>query len=429
MNRIRTTTRLGLSASVYIPLLTSLFAAPLIARALGVSGRGLLALIIVIDEASSALFRWGLPEAAGFYIKQGRSYRSVRSSVRRFSVWSTPLAVAVAVAVATLPSIADAGRLEQLSVFILIAWSPLMNTTSMCIRNALMAHGDFRSLRNNSIFSSLPLALAVIVASAADSLSLLVVLGATLCANVVARLHLEHRARIAFAGDLDADDRVETRELLRFGTKVVPASLSELGNSRLDQLLLAPILGLSSLGVYAVAVVVGTLPVRFGYGLAVAGFKSMPSDPTTANGAILGRATRQSIPPLVLLSVCVAVAAPFLIPLAFGNEYQRAVWPCLLIIPGALAMSVNFSVWQTANALGRPGLSSISQVVSLVATIVLLVVLMPSFGIGGAAIATSIAYSLRLAVSVMLIRRLGAGRLFPRRSDVKESFTALWRTT
>lgn len=421
----RFSTPLAVAASSYLPLLFTLLTAPLTARALGPTGRGLLALVVVIDEAGSALFRWGLPEAVAYHLKQGADVQAIRRQVRRFAWFTAPASVALGLAVIAIPAIRNEGAVFCAVAFIVTAWSPFVNTTTACLRNLLMAAGDLRTLRNSSMVGALPFLVAVPLAFALDMLTVEFALCIYGASALMLRIYFGVRARTMLQRIAQHHEDVTLPGLLRYGSKAVPAALSDLGNSRLDQLILAPLLGLSQLGIYSVAVSVGMLPVAFGLGLAHAGYRNMPSSLDGALPSIAGRAVRLAAPPLVAITLVLGAVVPFVLPIIYGQQFKDSVIPCLLLLPGALAMSINYTVWQTANALGRPGISSMTQVLSLVATVVLLAVLLKPLGVPGAALATSLAYSLRLALSVYFLRRVGVRGLMPGRRDVGESLRML----
>lgn len=419
---------LAVATTSYVPLLFSLVTAPLTARALGVSGKGLVALVVVINDVGNAVFRWGLPEATAFYLKRGFGFKPIRRAVRRFGFLALPFAACLGVAVVA-PNVARSqGLVFCVVAFVMTAWSPIVNTTAGCLRNALMAAGDLASLRDAPVIGALPFILVIPIAHWLGVLTVNVVLGVYAGSALLQRIYFGAKARHRFTQD-ENDTAVSLAAMLRFGTKTVPAALSELGNSRLDQMILVPLVGLAPLGLYSVAVTVGMLPVAFGLGLATATFRLMPTTVESAGSHEPGTAIRLAVPPLLVISLMLGGSVPYVVPFVFGEAFQGAVVPCLLLLPGAFAMAINYSVWQTANALGRPEISSITQLISLAVTVILLVLLLPSYGIRGAAVATSVAYVVRLVTSLQLVRRLGVRNVVPHLDDLKGSVRMLFGRT
>jgi O-antigen/teichoic acid export membrane protein len=79
-------------------------------------------------------------------------------------------------------------------------------------------------------------------------------------------------------------------------------------------------------------------------------------------------------------------------------------------------------------ALGRPGLVTSLQVIGLLMTIPLMLVLIPRFGVEGAAGALLISTSVRLAfvlVSFQRVLKVECPRIVARRADVVTMFASL----
>jgi O-antigen/teichoic acid export membrane protein len=99
-----------------------------------------------------------------------------------------------------------------------------------------------------------------------------------------------------------------------------------------------------------------------------------------------------------------AVAGPPLLVLVFGAPFHASVGPFLWLLPGALGY-VALGIFSSALVgSSSPGLSSFGPLVSLVLGIVLDLLLIPSFGAEGAAIASSAALLAGGATALALYR-------------------------
>ncbi|HET6875918.1 MAG TPA: polysaccharide biosynthesis C-terminal domain-containing protein [Jatrophihabitans sp.] len=182
------------------------------------------------------------------------------------------------------------------------------------------------------------------------------------------------------------------RSVLGYGARGQLGNLLWLVNLRLDFLILGALAGPATLGVYAVA----------------SKFAELMRLPATAlNYVLYPRFTRQE--PLsawldarrLLKRACVftIAGAPVLaalsvvaLPLLFGSRFDSAVLPaCLLLVglsvEGAAAVGSAY-LWGS----GRPGANSVAMGVGVVLTVVFDLLLIPSHGAPGAAVASSIAY-------------------------------------
>jgi O-antigen/teichoic acid export membrane protein len=387
--------------------------APVLARALGPGGRGTVALLGVYDELSTNLFNAGVPSAVGFAAKERRaSVPALLGATRRFSLLLLPVSTLAGVAVALWP-LADLSTSARVVGFGLVALSPVANTFLIACRNILMARGDLVTLRTLALVQALVRAAAIVglaVVGWLDPVLAAVCLSASvLLANAVAWRRVAERP----------GPPAPLRPLLGFGLKSLPGTLSNLANNRLDQVLIAPMLGTRALGIYAVAVGVTFVPVQIGAGLAYASFQRVrPSD---APGPAGPAATLRRRAWLLITAACVitGVAAAGGLELVYGHDFSTAVAPALLLLPASLFLGLHLVATQVANALEAPEHGSIGQVVGVVVTVVGLVVALPEHGIAGAAVVSSVAAAVRYFVTIGLLRRRGVWGTVPGPRDVR----------
>jgi O-antigen/teichoic acid export membrane protein len=99
----------------------------------------------------------------------------------------------------------------------------------------------------------------------------------------------------------------------------------------------------------------------------------------------------------LLLTAAVALVlgavAPFAIPLVFGDDFDGAATPLLLLLPGAVAYApVAILVVYLSVRRGRPRLSLIVSLAAMALTLVSALLLIPRYGGAGAAAASTIGY-------------------------------------
>jgi O-antigen/teichoic acid export membrane protein len=89
----------------------------------------------------------------------------------------------------------------------------------------------------------------------------------------------------------------------------------------------------------------------------------------------------------------VAAAAPFVIPFVFGSAFEGAALPLALLMPGVVAYApVTVLVVYLSVRRGRPRLSLAVSICAGLTTLALGLVLIPTFGVEGAAVASSLGY-------------------------------------
>jgi len=122
---------------------------------------------------------------------------------------------------------------------------------------------------------------------------------------------------------------------------------------------------------------------------------------------LAGRITRYTTLLVLLMAIGLAVLADRVVPLYYGREFAVATTPLLLLLPGA----VGFAVARPLQAIcqGSGQLKTLILAVGVAATgnITLNTVLIPRYGMNGAAVATSVSYGSMFVLLVWASWRIG----------------------
>jgi O-antigen/teichoic acid export membrane protein len=230
------------------------------------------------------------------------------------------------------------------------------------------------------------------------------VLGLALAAAAALGLALG-RIRVGLAWS-----RAACAHLLRFGWRSNLSSLTSYVNQRSDQLLLSLFVGPRDLGLYVVAVALATAAGFFPQAVGTVTIATGANLDADAARKVIARSFRVTLAALAIGCSALFVACPWLIGLAYGPSYSSAATACRILLPGSVALGLNQVLYDGARALERPVLPSYSEGVSTVVTVVGLLLLLPRFGFLGAAVASTLAYSVSLMVMLGLSRsRLNLG--------------------
>jgi len=131
--------------------------------------------------------------------------------------------------------------------------------------------------------------------------------------------------------------------------------------------------------------------------------------------------TRSVFALTLFLAVLLGLFSYPLIIILFGSSYEGSVPALRLLLPGVVLLAVCKVL---ASDLGGRGLlvyNSLASLAGLLATILLDLVLIPRWGIYGAAVASSISYTLSTAVTLIVYTRVSRHStrdvLVPRRED------------
>jgi O-antigen/teichoic acid export membrane protein len=214
--------------------------------------------------------------------------------------------------------------------------------------------------------------------------------------------------------------------------QAVPAYISsgmQLANYRVDLFIVALVWGPIQVGLYAVAGLLAQLVWVLARGGAVALYPLFAVDDDPAVGTRrLAEASRLATVVGIVGSIMLAIAAPALIPVVYGDDFAEAVQPLWLLLPGVALFSP--AIVASAFFLGRgtPGKNVITSGIGLIVTVTLDLVLVPRYGMAGAAIASTASYATTAVATLILLQRATGLRLtdllVPRRQDLDQLLVA-----
>ncbi len=112
----------------------------------------------------------------------------------------------------------------------------------------------------------------------------------------------------------------------------------------------------------------------------------------------------------------------WLIHLLYGEKYLPSVEPLKILLIGIVAISIERVLANDLLARGKPMINTYITFLALFSNIILNVILIPKYGIIGAAWASSISYSLATIIKILAYCRLSGNSvsdvLLPQRSDI-----------
>lgn len=201
------------------------------------------------------------------------------------------------------------------------------------------------------------------------------------------------------------------RTLLGFNNQTIV--LMFLLNSLLytDILLLQPIAGSDQAGYYQAALVVAeflwVVPIAAQTALLHTSSELWSSDRQERITRMSATVTRYVFLVTMLLSVGIAVLADSFVPLYYGPDFEASITPLRLLLVGVVGYSVARPI--LAIGQGKGALRALIYATGGAVTLNLLlnVILIPLYGMRGAAVATSIGYGSMLVFHVWCARRIG----------------------
>jgi O-antigen/teichoic acid export membrane protein len=370
-------------------ILFAFVTSPILARALGPSGRGDLAAIVVVLVLAPTIADVGIYMYASTERARGvRRLGAILGSTIPIALTASLVGVLLAVPIAHLlgRGRADVVFFIELGLFLL----PL-SVFGQTLFGVVMGAQRWGVVMLSKVLSTGGAALVIVLLSLTDTLTVATAAAAYLICGLVA--YLPFLVGLRGSRPWRFQQKI-AREGLAFGTRTWLSTLALQGNAKLDQLLMAALVSSRELGLYALAVTLATASTS------LIGSVNQALLPRVAAGepALAARACRVTVFFVAIYGVSLALTSPILVPLVFGSSFSGSV-PMLVVLLAANLFLVPTQVLGSAViAAGHPGAAARSQLVGLVITVPALFVALPLAGGLGAATTSLISYAGSFAV-------------------------------
>ena len=192
-----------------------------------------------------------------------------------------------------------------------------------------------------------------------------------------------------------------------YGIKGQAANMAALFNYRLDQFLVAAFISRAAVGHYTVAVGLGESVWWLSSAVAVVMLPRLTAMDEGEAQEITPIVSRNTLFVSALAAIGVVVVSPLAIQMLFGQAfYPEAFLPLVLLMPGIVAASATRVLGSYLFSQGRIIYNTYATFIALGVTVGLDLVLIPLLDVEGAAIASSVAYTLALVATVHWYRRV-----------------------
>lgn len=409
-----------------------------LARLLGPAAKGRFALVLLYSQLAALIVGWGMDQALA--VVAARDPESARRGFANAVIWTIVVGGFGVVLSGWLYGVpTDGGPGGPLADIVpnlsaaQFVYSALalpgelffaIGLYALLGRRRVMAYSVIRILRRGILL------LLVVATALIARLSLDAALVLNLVALAVTAAAIVWVAAADGTFSLRPSARLLVEEL-RFGSRAIIGTTAERLQFRADAFLVNAIVGVRATGVYSVTSGLAETLWYVPNALGVVMF-SRAVDPKADAGRIAAVLTRTTIAVAVVTAVPAFILGPRLVRFVYGSEFADAGVALRLILPGVVAYSVVAILSRYIVGQGRPGVGTLVLLTGLAANIVFNLVLIPRYGILGAAAASSISYGVTALVTLAVFRRLSgrgwAETLVVRRSDIdalRRTFVAI----
>ena len=392
-----------------------------LARLLGPTGKGDFYLVQLVPSTQLVLGQLGLPSAIAYYAGRGQ----MTGLARRAMILALGLSLAgILLTLATMP-------LLTTSVFRDVPPGLVMLSLVIVPFVFVFTFGNAILTGRQRVGAYGAIALGQVVLALVLFVLLIGVLNLGATGAILAYIAYSGVAGIAVAiaafrtPSVGADPHPTSwRALAGYGIRLYPATLSGFFSYRADVYLLALLgAGSAELGLYSIAVGLAELLFFLPDSVVVVFFPHVAGgtrDEADRETAVVTRVTLAMTALAALpLAAAAIVAVNVLLP-----AYVGSLPALFVLLPGVVMLSASKTLSAYLNGIGRGGIVSITALLSLAANIGLNLVLIPAYGIVGAAAASLVSYTFGAAMQLTISANLSGvsplAFLVPRRDDFEQ---------
>jgi O-antigen/teichoic acid export membrane protein len=398
---------------------------------LGVQGRGEFALFTASAGVLALFLGWGLDSAIRYFVAQKKlDFSAIAASLGAYLAVLGPVLLLLVHSNETLLNneLLIPNSIQSTSVEVLLVGMVLANIGFSGVSSMLAGTMDFKPLN----ILSVALSFTSFVTYAAfwlvrelgwfevDTRLILVAHLSLAVANLIT-LGLIVRRRLGIRLPSPLVERATLLRMVRYGSLAYLGTLLQFLNYRVDYWIVQHFRGEEALGLYSLAsslaMMLWMLP-RAGASVLLPATAAGDLGATAAHAA---RMSRVSVGVGAALMVPLVPFAGWWIGLLYGEEFAGSATPFVILLTGCIPFIATIVLASSLAGINRLDVNLRASGAGLIATVVLDILLIPKWGLEGAAVASATSYLVTTGIVVTSFSRMHdipiRAYLVPNRSD------------
>ncbi|MGO4549197.1 lipopolysaccharide biosynthesis protein [Paenibacillus sp. 2TAB23] len=412
------------SATNLLVMVISTLTSIVTARMFGVVGKGEFSAILFWPTLLAGLVGFGLPTSLIYNLKQNKG--SAGDFVRAGFLFQIPVSIIVGV-IAWIWMPTWLGN-YQADIVAIARWYAVLMLPILLAINLISALAQSTSRFNvyNGLRLCVPLfnlaGLSALWAVGDLSLRNASVVFLVTSVLVVAWSLYSIRDALRIEWLKGLGNRLAAKALFGYGSKVFGVELLGTLYSQFDKIIILSMLTARELGLYTVVYALSRVFNVVQMAITNVVFPKVTGMENTAIIATVGRAFRLSMLLMTIVVIPSMFIGRYLMGILFGAPFLEASGAFYLLSFECILGGGSWILASSFNAMGRPGLVLMRQLIALAVTIGLFFLFTPMYGLNGIALALLIGAVIRLAVtmaSMRIIFRVGLRGMLFDRNDFK----------
>ncbi len=380
------------------------------ARLLGPHDRGLFTVLLLMPQTLVNFAKMGVAQANVYYIRRrGASVSTVASNSLVLSLIVS--VILVAVCWLARPWVLDPFTKGARGTLVIVALSaiPFVMIESYFL-SILQAVENFRAYNLQSIYKAIFSFLTIAVALLALNGRLWAALFSQLLVTIGANIWLLYQVRQLAPFGLKWDGGLG-RGMLEFGIKSYFQTLAAHLHYRIDVYLIAYFLDPTQVAFYSIAVNITNPILQIPDAVGTVIFPKLAGSSDADAHARTAVTCRHTLFTTILAALFYAGIGSQALTIFYGDRYAPAIRPMILMLPGIIMISLYQILTRNFTSRNRQQVNIVAAGIALGVNFTLNVILIPRFGISGAAVSTAISYTLAALLLLFVFVRESGGSL------------------
>ncbi|WP_419891422.1 lipopolysaccharide biosynthesis protein [Paenibacillus xylanexedens] len=379
----------------------------LTSRMFGVEGKGAFSAILFWPALLTGLVGFGLPTSIIYNIKQSATEKSAQY-VRLSFLFQVPVCIIIGiVAWFGLPFWLSSFPPEVVQIS---RWYTIATVPVLIVINLISALSQSREkfAVYNGIRLMIPLfnvgGLFVLWGLGMLSIQLAAAIYFVTSFSVVAWAIYANRNELRLRWFKDRVDQSSAKKLFGYGSRVYGVELLGTLYTQFDKIIILALLTPRDFGLYSVVFALSRIYNAVQTAISNVVFPKVTGLPQEQIIRTVGRAFRISLMVMMIIVIPTMFVGNYLMGLLFGSEFLEASVAFYILAVECIIGGGSWILASAFNALGRPGLVMIRQLIALSVTVALFFVFTPLWGLNGIAIALLIGSIVRMVVTVAAMK-------------------------
>ncbi|USK49598.1 MULTISPECIES: flippase [Bacillaceae] len=389
-------------------ILLGLLASIIIARSLGPEGNGLYQLIVLLPTTLMTLLNLGVGTSSVYYV--GQKKYDIKDIIKTNTASGAVLSlVAVIIGLIGVMFFSDKffeGVPPNYLYFILLIMPLLMlNDFYLVIFQGVQDFKSFNSLALlRQLAALITLVLFIFVLKIGLFGTVIAFIAGVVTQFIVTLILLNKNLKTnLFSGSFS---KAYFKESFSFGFKAHFSNVLSFINYRADIYLISMFLNPAAVGLYGVAVSIAERLWIVSQSISSVLYPAISSSSDVdSKNKLTSVISRNVLFFSIIAGIVFYFASDLIFRLLFGEAYADSSDILKMLLPGIILFSVDRILSNDLAGRGKPELNMYTSIFTVASNIILNILLIPKIGIAGAAVSTSVTYSLSTLVKMILFKR------------------------